>query len=81
MKVWLAYRPHYIHQLKVYVNCVDCLVMECRVMENTSTRSYICDKVVGIDCGSGGAWGSICVEDSSNYSFDLEDAIKTKNRA
>ena len=50
-------------------------------MENTSTRSYICDKVVGIDCGSGGAWGSICVEDSSNYSFDLEDAIKTKNRA
>ena len=60
----------------MYVDRVNWLVIECRVVENASTGDDICDKVVEIFSGAGGARGP--VGESDNDSSDREDAIKPK---
>ena len=65
----------------MYVGRVNWLIIECRVMENSSSGGDIYDKVVGIVDGAGGARGSIGGANSSNDSPDLEDGIRPKNKA
>ena len=43
----------------MYVGHVNWLMIECRVVENESTRDDICDKVVEIIGGANGARGLI----------------------